>query len=70
MTKNLLKILTFIVLSNFSLADTNIIKEGQIIKSKPYSLNEKTLVVSNSEKIYICSIVNTLTKCILSNGKR
>ena len=47
----------------------NIIKSGQIIESKPYSVNEATLVVSKSKKIYICSISNDLTKCILSGKK-
>lgn len=56
-----------LIFSAFS--DINIIKTGQIIKSKPYSVNEATLVVSKSKKIYICSISNDLTKCILSNKK-
>jgi alpha-amylase/alpha-mannosidase (GH57 family) len=47
----------------------NIIKNGKILESKLYSTNEATLVVSNSRKIYVCSISNDLTKCILSNKK-
>jgi len=50
-------------------ADSNIIKNGYIIKSKSYSFNETTLIVNNSDKIYICSIVDKLTKCILSSDK-
>ena len=50
-------------------SDMNIIKSGQIIDSKSYSINEATLVVSKSKKIYICSISNDLTKCILSGKK-
>ena len=56
-----------LIFSAFS--DINIIKTGQIIKSKPYSVNEATLVVSKSKKIYICSISNDLTECILSDKK-
>ena len=56
-----------IIFNAFS--DMNIIKSGQIIESKPYSVNEATLVVSKSKKIYICSISNNLTKCILSGKK-
>ena len=50
-------------------SDMNIIKSGQILESKPYSINEATLVVSKSKKIYICSISNDLTKCVLSDKK-
>ena len=53
-----------------SLADSKIIKDGLILQSKPYSLNETTLVVSNSNKIYVCSIVGELTKCILSTNNK
>ena len=53
-----------------SLADSKIIKNGLILQSKPYSLNETTLVVSNSNKIYVCSIVGKLTKCILSSNNK
>ena len=52
----------------FSIADSKIIKDGLILQSKPYSLNETTLVVSNSNKIYVCSIIGELTKCILSTN--
>ena len=47
----------------------NIIKNGKILESKLYSTNEATLIVSNSRKIYVCSVSNNLTKCILSNKK-
>jgi hypothetical protein len=57
----------FIKLSS---ADSKIIKDGLILQSKPYSLNETTLVVSNSNKIYVCSIVGKLTKCILSSNNK
>jgi len=60
-------VIAFFLLTKFLLADDNIIKEGKILKSKPNSLNETTLVVNNSNKIYICSVVDRLTKCILSN---
>ena len=49
--------------------DMRIIKNGKILESKPYSINEATLIVSLSEKIYICSISNSITKCILSKKK-
>ena len=47
----------------------NIIENGKILESKLYSTNEATLIVSNSRKIYVCSVSNNLTKCILSNKK-
>ena len=53
-----------------SLADSKIIKDGLILQSKPYSLNETTLVVSNSNKIYVCSIIGKLTKCIISTNNK
>ena len=52
-----------------ALSDINIIENGKILESKLYSTNEATLIVSNSRKIYVCSILNNLTKCILSNKK-
>ena len=52
-----------------ALSDINIIENGKILESKLYSTNEATLIVSNSEKIYVCSVSNNLTKCILSNKK-
>ena len=64
----------FIILSSVyyltissALSDMNIIENGKILESKLYSTNEATLVVSKSKKIYICSVSNNLTKCILSN---
>lgn len=57
------------LISSLALSDMNIIKNGKILESKLYSTNEATLVVSNSRKIYVCSISNDLTKCILSNKK-
>ena len=50
-------------------SDMRIIKNGKILESKPYSINEATLIVSLSEKIYICSISNSITKCILSKKR-
>ena len=58
----------YLVTSN-AFSDINIIKNGKILESKPYSTNEATLIVSNSRKIYVCSVSNSLTKCILSNKK-
>jgi len=54
----------------FSIADSKIIKDGLILQSKSYSLNESTLVVSNSNKIYVCSIIGKLTKCIISTNNK
>ena len=59
----------FCLATSYALSDMNIIENGKILESKLYSANETTLVVSNSKKIYICSISNNLTKCILSNKK-
>ena len=58
----------YLVIFN-ALSDINIIEKGKILESKLYSTNEATLIVSNSKKIYICSVSNNLTKCILSNKK-
>jgi|TARA_B000000557_G_C20533452_1_gene341625 alpha-amylase/alpha-mannosidase (GH57 family) len=58
----------YLVTSN-AFSDINIIKNGKILESKLYSTNEATLIVSNSRKIYVCSVSNSLTKCILSNKK-
>ena len=58
------------LLTKLSSADSKIIKDGLILQSKPYSLNETTLIVSNSNKIYICSVIGELTKCILSKNNR
>ena len=54
----------------FSISDSKIIKDGLILQSKSYSLNESTLVVSNSNKIYVCSIIGKLTKCIISTNNK
>ena len=56
----------YLVISNAS-ADMKIIENGKILESKLYSTNEATLIVHNSKKIYVCSVSNNLTKCILSN---
>ena len=58
----------YLVTSN-AFSDINIIKNGKILESKLYSTNEATLIVSHSRKIYVCSVSNSLTKCILSNKK-
>ena len=55
------------LISCHAFSDMNIIENGKILERKPYSINEATLIVSKSKKIYICSISNHLTKCILSN---
>ena len=58
----------YLVIFNAS-SDINIIENGKILESKLYSTNEATLIVDNSKKIYVCSVSNNLTKCILSNKK-
>ena len=58
----------YLVIFN-ALSDINIIENGKILESKLYSTNEATLIVHNSKKIYVCSVSNNLTKCILSNKK-
>ena len=58
----------YLMISN-ALSDMNIIEKGKILESKLYSTNETTLIVHNSKKIYVCSVSNNLTKCILSNKK-
>ena len=59
----------FYFVTSYAFSDMNIIENGKILESKLYSANETTLVVSNSKKIYVCSISNNLTKCILSNKR-
>ena len=59
----------FYLLTYNALSDINIIENGKILESKLYSTNEATLIVDNSKKIYVCSVSNNLTKCILSNKK-
>ena len=58
----------YLVIFN-ALSDINIIENGKILERKLYSTNEATLIVHNSKKIYVCSVSNNLTKCILSNKK-
>ena len=68
MVKYFIIILNIFYLVTFNaLSDINIIENGKILESKLYSTNEATLIVNNSEKIYVCSVSNNLTKCILSN---
>ena len=70
MFKHLIIILyTFYLVISHALSDINIIENGKILESKLYSTNEATLIVHNSKKIYVCSVSNNLTKCILSNKK-
>ena len=57
------------LITSHALSDMNIIENGKILESKLYSTNEATLIVHNSKKIYVCSVSNNLTKCILSNKK-
>ena len=69
-----MKVFVIFLISYFSIichvySDMRIIKNGKILESKPYSINEATLIVSLSEKIYICSISNSITKCILSKKR-
>ena len=70
MFKHFIIILNIFYLVIFNaLSDMNIIENGKILESKLYATNEATLIVHNSNKIYICSVSNNLTKCILSNKK-
>ena len=61
--------LTVLLFSRVSLGDMQIIENGSILVKKLYSSEEETVVVNNSDKIYVCSIVNKKSKCILSNYK-
>ena len=67
--KYLLIIIYFSIIQ-ITYADINIINSGKILKSKHYSKNEATLVVSKSKKIYICSVLNDLTQCVQSKKKK
>ena len=69
-----MKILIILFISYFSMisysySDMRIIRSGKILESKPYSIDEATLIVSLSKKIYICSVSNDITKCILSKKR-
>ncbi len=50
-----------------SYADMSIIKNGNIVAQKLYSKSESTLIVNNSQRIYVCSVDKKNSKCILSN---
>ena len=66
MKHKLCTLLIYLLFSKIVLADLNIINKGKVLKSKPYSVNEATLVVSKSKKIYICTVIDNMTKCIIS----
>ena len=63
-------IIILLLFTRLVTADMKIIKNGKVLKSKNYSINEATLVISKSEKIYICSIQDRLTQCILSKTNK
>ena len=65
----LLIFLAVFLFSRVSLGDMQIIENGSILVKKLYSSEEETVVVNNSDKIYVCSIVNKKSKCILSDYK-
>mgnify|MGYP001346950400 CR=1 FL=1 len=54
---------------NLVISDDGIVKYGRVLESKTYSVNEATLVISKSNKIYVCSILDSITRCILSDKK-
>ena len=69
-----MRILIIFLISYFSTisyvnSDITIIKNGKILENKHYSINEATLIVSLSKKIYICRILNSITICILYKKK-
>ena len=69
-----MRILTLFFVSYFSTisyiySDMRIIRNGKILESKPYSIDEATLIVSLSKKIYVCSVSSDITKCILSKKR-
>ena len=69
-----MRILTLFFVSYFSTisyiySDMKIIRNGKILESKPYSIDEATLIVSLSKKIYVCSVSSDITKCILSKKR-
>ena len=59
----------FYLVISHALSDMNIIENGKILESKLYSTNEATLIVHNSRKIYVCSVSNDITKCIVTDKK-
>jgi alpha-amylase/alpha-mannosidase (GH57 family) len=63
-------IIILLLFTRSATADMKIIESGKVLKSKNYSINEATLVISKSEKIYICSIQDRLTQCILSKTNK
>lgn len=61
--------ISYFSMISYSYSDMRIIRSGKILESKPYSIDEATLIVSLSKKIYICSVSNDITKCILSKKR-
>ena len=62
-------VIMYYIFLNTLISDTAIIENGRILESKKYSVNEQTLIISKSNKIYICSILHSITRCVLSNKK-
>ena len=57
---------TYLSFFKIALADTKIIENGSILVKKLYSEKEETLVVNNSDKIYVCSVIDKVSECVLS----
>ena len=71
MVKTLIYTKIFILFTYFSfckiaLADTKIIENGSILVKKLYSEKEETIIVNNSDKIYVCSVIDKVSECVLS----
>ena len=59
-------LLTYLSFCKIALADTKIIENGSILVKKLYSEKEETIIVSNSDKIYVCSVIDKASECVLS----
>ena len=57
---------TYLSFFKIALADTKIIENGSILVKKLYSEKEETIIVNNSDKIYVCSVIDKASECVLS----
>ncbi len=70
--ENNMKYCVFVVIlflyinSSFAINDQDVLNEGQILAQKLYSESEATYVVNRYTKVYICSVIDSSTNCLLS----
>ena len=57
------------VIYAITINDIDVLKGGQILAHKVYSNSEATYVVNRNSSIYICSVIQSSTSCLLSANK-